>query len=524
MKNESSLILGDSPVAENLWRTVLRDPRVRAVLTLALIIRLAIVGYLAVYPGGIFAKGDSRDYLQLAQNLYYYHAFAQADRRPEMIRKLVVPQGVEGKKVALAPEIYRTPGYPLFLAFFYSLSANPLLAVAAQSLLSLLAVWLTVLLMARLFRPESAWMAGLLAAIEPLSLIYSHELMSDSLFTLLILATVFLFFRLLDGGPRPLVAAILGGLFLGLAMLTRPVGVYFPGLLILWWAVTRWLQGRPPAAAPPVLPRSPQPRVLAAGRAPLQHRYLAIFMGVMLVTSSAWVVRNYRLFHRPIISTSADHNVLIQITSMVEATLRSSGGGLPYWQLRHELEKELTAKMIREGRNGASEAERAAYFRDWSLGVLKAHPGLTLRYLVEGAFTLFLTDVPSFYELLGFSREARNAWGLVFQKGLRPALAMYFGKNWALWVWGVAPLILYDLLVYILACRGIIALCRGRQFYLLFLLLTIIGYWVAISAMGGLPRYRLPLMPYLIFLAAWGLFNLPVWSPVGGQNLADAQA
>jgi len=107
--------------------------------------------------------------------------------------------------------------------------------------------------------------------------------------------------------------------------------------------------------------------------------------------------------------------------------------------------------------------------------------------------------------------------GAVFRQGLRPALTRYFGEHWPLWIAIAMPLIIYDLGVYGLAILGVVALWRSRKFYLLFVILSIIGYWLALAAIGAAPRYRLPLMPFLIILGAWGLFNMGNRSPVGGR-------
>lgn len=505
-------------------RSLWQDRRLRAAVALAVLVHLVVLGYLAVYPRGIFAKGDAVDYHVLGQNLLQHRAFGFFTKERGVLPEsdqgiLKLPPSAPGEEPRFSPDPYRTPGYPLFLALIYGLGGGPYAAIVVQSLLSLVTLWLTVLLATRLLQqPEVGWRVALLAAVEPLTLIHSHQLMSDALFTLLLLAAIFLYLQVLLAPdlPRPLVGALLAGLFLGGAILTRPVGIYFPVVLVLWLLAFRWGLDQSPArgslptgvATPTTGPQT--------GRAVLRWGPLAVLAAVTLLTVTPWVVRNYMIFQRLFISTSADHNLLVTIGAQIETTRRAPQGGLSYWQVRHEMEQEATAQMAREGLEVNNEAARAAYFRQWSLRLIKAHPFLALRFYLKGVVVQFFSDTPSFFELLGFTREQRSGWGALVQQGLLPALAQYFGPNWPFWVAAAVPLIVYDLAVYLLALWGIVALWRARSWFLLLVLVSTIGYFLAISAISGLPRYRLPVMPYFIILAAFG-WSTCTWSPAAAS-------
>lgn len=501
-------------------RSLWQDRRLRAAVALAVLVHLAVLGYLARYPRGIFAKGDAVDYHVLGQNLLQHRAFGFFTKERGVLPEvkngvLLLPSPALGQEHRFSPDPYRTPGYPIFLALIYGLGGGPYAAIVVQSLLSLVTLWLMVLLATWLFpQPAVGWRVALLAAVEPLNLIYSHQLMSDSLFTLLLLAAVLLYLQVLLAPDlqRPLVSAVLAGLLLGGAILTRPVGIYFPVVLVLWLLAYRWGLGQSPASGSlptAVVAPAPGPQT---GRSVLRWGLLAVLGAVTILTVTPWVVRNYLTFQRILISTSADHNLLINTAAQIETTLHAPGRGSSYWQVRHELERELTAQMAREGLEVDNEAARAAYFRQWSVRLIQAHPLLALRYYLKGVVTQFFSDVPSFFELLGFTREQRSGWGALVQQGLRPALAQYFGPNWPFWVAAAAPLMVYDMALYLLALGGIVALWRSRSWFLLLILVSIIGYFLAASAIIGLPRYRLPAMPFFITLAAWGWCNC-TWSP-----------
>jgi 4-amino-4-deoxy-L-arabinose transferase-like glycosyltransferase len=366
----------------------------------------------------------------------------------------------------------------------------------------LLATWL-------LQQPALGWRVALLFAVEPLNFIYSHELMSDSFFTVLMVAAVYLSLKVLLSQDlrRPLGHAVLAGLLLGGAILTRPVGIYFPVVLIFLLLAYWWGLGQSPARSGSSTVTSPGATTLQPGGGHRNWKPLAVLAAVAILTVTPWIVRNYLTFQRILISTSADHNLLINTAAQIETALDAPGHGSSYWQVRHKLEDDLTAQMAREGLEAGNEAARAAYFRQWSVRLIKAHPFLALRFYFKGMVTQFFSDIPSFFELLGFTREHQSAWGPLIQQGLRPALAQYFGPHWPFWVAGAVPLMVYDLTVYLLTLWGIVVLWRSPSRFVLLILVSIIGYFLAVSAISGLPRYRLPVMPYFLTLAAWGWYN-----------------
>jgi len=439
---------------------------------------------------------------------------------PGAIHKPAIPpeELPAGKEITLIPETFRTPVYPVFLALVFGLGGTASTAVVIQSLLSLMTIWLIILLMARMFRPEAAWLAGLLAAVEPLGLIYTHELMTESLFILFILGGFYIFVILLTAGQQKSIGlswVVLGGLLMGLATLTRPVGLYFPLLLVILGIAGVLVARRQARQARAAINHPDKPPPLMGKVAP-SSKYLAVFLVTAVLPPSIWAVRNHYYFNRFLVSSCADHNLLTTITSQMVAKLRNPEGNISTWQIYEELEKELTDKMVAEGQVDPSEPEKAAYFRAWCLEVIKAHPGLFLKYYFKGMVVQFIPDVPGACELLSVTLEGKGALGAVFRQGLRPALMRYFGERWPWWVAGALPLILYDLALYAGAVWGVARLWRSRNFFLLLLILSVIGYWMALAAIGGAPRYRLPLMPLVIILAAWGWFNLS--QPTSGRR------
>jgi hypothetical protein len=484
-----------------------RDSRLKPILWLAVTVRVLVVAYLFFNPTGIFCIGDSLDYHKLGISILHHHTFSIEPLFPDSVPAYVVRRAdVISYDTPLAPDCYRTPGYPAFLSIIYALGGTPFTAVVVQSILSLLLVWLVVLMTYRLLGEKAAIVAGWIAAVEPLSLIYSHQIMSDMLFVLFFLASILMFMDFVMAGKssRWVLSTALGGLLMGLAVLTRPVGAYVL-LLLATLAMVPLFSKKAASEDKDLLGHNEKPTVNSLKS--MAPRF-ACFMLAMVLMVSVWVTRNYLVFDHLFLSTSADHNLLITITSQIVTKLRSPEGNIPRWQIRDDLEKELIEKMATEGKKIDSPPEKAAYFRNWSLGVIRSHPGLSAAYLVKSVAFLFVSDITGLYQWLGLTTEAKGGWGTLFRAGMVPALTEYFGPRWQLWLAASSPLVLFDVALYALVLIGAVRLWKDRRFHLLIFFTLILGYWIAVSAIGAMPRYRLPMMPFLICLAAGGAVSL----------------
>ncbi len=210
--------------------------------------------------------------------------------------------GVDYDPVRGVPTSFRAPLYPAFLALIYLLvgagAGRFFAARLVQAALGALLAPLTYAVSRRLFpdREPAAVMSAWIVACYPILLLYPLGLATENLFFLLLLVS-FLFLLLLAESSlqqRPLLLppnralhltlyishftphvsrltlyALLSGLFLSLAVLTRSVILPFAGLAVLWtWFVLR------------------------------QRRAAVLMALTMLFVLAPWVVRNSLLHHK----------------------------------------------------------------------------------------------------------------------------------------------------------------------------------------------------------------------------------
>lgn len=171
-------------------------------------------------------RADVSQYYITAYNLNTYGVYSH------------VLSGQDGKGGAPKPDAFITPGYPLFLSLFVDAPPNPQTFIAVsswQALLSTAAVLLVLALCMRL-SPWIALPAALLAAMSPHLVTIATYMLSETLFSVLMLLSLLALSLHAKEERWYLPALLASGVLLGAAALTRPVLELFPlaVIFVLW--------------------------------------------------------------------------------------------------------------------------------------------------------------------------------------------------------------------------------------------------------------------------------------------------
>lgn len=181
--------------------------RIIAIFALAVILRIA---YVLCFPLHT-AVGDAYQYDTIGWNIASGAGFS-------MIPGIPTPE--------------RAPGFPFFLSVLYFIFGHSLLiATLAQATLGALTCLLLYDAAKRLFDEGTAMAASLLACFYPVLVVYTGLLLSETLFTFLLVLCLDLFVRSENGEKR--IWLILSGAALGLATLTRATTILFPAAIFI---------------------------------------------------------------------------------------------------------------------------------------------------------------------------------------------------------------------------------------------------------------------------------------------------
>jgi 4-amino-4-deoxy-L-arabinose transferase-like glycosyltransferase len=188
---------------------------VLAALVVALLLRLAFgLGYWIDKP----QTHDEQEYLMLAQNLRAGEGLVYDE---------------DGRE-----HFGRAPGYPVFMALVLSVWDDPRAVRAAQAILGALTVLIIGGLAAQAWGRRAGLLATWLAAIYPPLVWIPAYLLSETLYSFLILFAALLLWKALepetcDRGIDEKKGFLVAGLLVGIAALARPVALPFLGLALL---------------------------------------------------------------------------------------------------------------------------------------------------------------------------------------------------------------------------------------------------------------------------------------------------
>ncbi len=194
----------------NIWR----------VLGLALFLRVLLPtsAYFYTRDSTIFYTGDSAQYIVPARELVAHHRFF-SDGSSEA--------RIWNSPVAPAPDIIRTPGYPLLLTVGLLVGRLALTTIALQILLSCFTVYMVYQTADLLFENKRiALIAAMLYAIEPLAVLFSSLLSTETMFTAILVVGLYYLVRYLRRQSRTDLLASAGAL--AASVYVRPVGYFLP--------------------------------------------------------------------------------------------------------------------------------------------------------------------------------------------------------------------------------------------------------------------------------------------------------
>ncbi len=254
---------------------------------IALFLRCILFGVVLWSGVEVSLTTDGTGYLQLAENIIEHSTFSRT-------------AGGE----TLVSDSNRTPTYPVFIALFQLLGGGITWVLIAQILVSSLSCVFTSKIATRLFPNNGfAWLSGLLLTIDVPSIVSTNLVLTETLFTFLILLSFYLIFR--KEKPSALLFAIAGLLF-GASALCRPIGILLPFVLLGFGQKLGW------------------------------KNTTTLCIATALAVAP-WFIRNTVVFGRPFSSTISEINLLLH----TGASIRSEREQKSTLEVQQEIMLEL---------------------------------------------------------------------------------------------------------------------------------------------------------------------------------------
>lgn len=433
------------------------------ILLLALVLRLALIlgGWGSAQDTSLpFLARDSGSYIETATALGTTATFAR-----------------DGE-----PNIVRTPGYPLLLVPGVWLGQIIAWALLLQLILHLLTILLVYDLAIQLGRPRAAIVAAGLLAIEPLSVIYTAKVLSETTFSALLVAAIWGLIR----GHRHNSERhwLLGAACLGLSALVRPIG-YGLALPLVLFAIVGLLFR--------------QTRVV------LPSRWLAAAIALMLLPSVLWQGRNLVVADYRGLSAITDINAYFYQAAAVEARRQ----GRSFYEVQNEWgyhDVDLF-NTRRPDLARLPQGPRLQRLGEEGRQMIAADPfsyaGVHLRGMLRVVFDPGGVEV---LRLLGMYPTSGGLLGKLIDQGIWKTLSDLAHERPELLILEIACGLLL-LVIYAAAGRGAGRLVRAHPALAVLLIGGVVVLLVASGGPMSLSRFRHPMMPILCLFAGFGWPN-----------------
>jgi hypothetical protein len=387
------------------------------------------------------------------------------------------------------PELFRTPGYPLFLVPGVWLGNVYRVIIPLQILLTGLTgyfIYKTVLL---LFKSERVALLSVgVYTIEPLAALFASKILTETLFSTLFTIFLFYFLRYVEG--KKLADLAIAAVILVTSAYVRPISYYLPVLISLGMAL--WVVGKEPE----------------------KKRLLLHTVSFFLISASllgVWHIRNHLVAGYPAFSSVNAVNLYYWTAPAIEANKTGKNFDKIQESMRVNDPKVMCFNQSLYGPRTTPDklqCNKSIAFQEMEREGVKTIkenlPRYSLMHL-DGIIRTLLGPAVSDYQILfGNPIDFPALTGTTFQDGILLHLGNIITK---------APGLL---VIYILL--GLLSWS--------FLFLTLVGFWGRPS-LGGLQlftilsvgayfivvgggtvgqgRYRHPLMPILCLVAGYGL-------------------
>ncbi|MCL4469424.1 MAG: glycosyltransferase family 39 protein [Deltaproteobacteria bacterium] len=368
------------------------------------------------------------------------------------------------------PGLSRAPGYPVYLAAVYKIfGVKPAIALFLQIVLSGLIPLFLFMNAELLFSKRVARIAAALSIVEPVSIIYANILYSETLFVIFLLISTYFFIKSLKN--KNTTALFVSAITAGIGAYFRSVILYLPLAYAFMYISVSWL--------------SFKDRIKYA-------------LGIVLITGLTalpWITRNYIVDRYKGFCSIQDINLYNWRAAGVIADIEH----LPLREVQDRLKQAVPP--------GLSLANKYQFLRDKAISVIIHHPFAYLKVMLKGSINMLLS--PERYAVFKLADIKPRFLGMMWQgHSIHQALNMLMSDPVV-----VSSVVLYQLLftiiIGLLIAIGMLIIAGEGFIKELLIMLFIIAYFVAVSAgPEAEPRFRLPVLPYMLIIAAFALSSL----------------
>ncbi len=408
---------------------------------LLILFRIGLLIYFVITEGK-YLYPDSPMYIELANNLFENHVFSMSPTAP------------------FVPHVFRTPGYPWFLAIFqWSGLANPYWIVFAQELIYAGAVAAFYYFGRALFDKNIIRGGLIFLLLEPGGLTYPKLLLTETLFLpFLILSILLLGHYLKTSSSRYLIIA---GVIMGVGAIVRPGMVYFPiliGILLIVFNfrnIKSWL-------------------------------HVGLMLLAFSIVISPWLIRNYHYSGKVFMSGIQSYTLANYHVPMVWELFR----GLPQQESQAIVANKVNLHKRQQEKLLGRPLSRVEFFLTQQKVAVNELAKMPMAYAAACLYGIMKTingpNIIELYNILAINPDRPRLFHVLAEKGY--AGIFYYLKNMDLLFFLNSVL---TILMAGLALLGVFKIIMSKDCFLWIMLLANF-YFISAAGPMGEARFRFP--------------------------------
>ncbi|MEM8501181.1 MAG: glycosyltransferase family 39 protein [Pseudomonadota bacterium] len=379
------------------------------------------------------------------------------------------------------PTLSVTPAYSVFIAAIYRVfGQDRYVLILIQIAISVLTVCAVYLIAARLWSERTGLLAMTIMALDPLQLLYSQLLLSETLFTFFLTVSLFYACMIVTSVQSRYRAALLFGIFLAAATMTRPISQYLILPIVVGFTIYR--------------------RRLGCTYFELTKLLLLFVLPVVLAIGT-WQIRNGQLTGVYALNNAGSETMLYWKAKGVLMRANSFSEAEASKEINNLLPSDIQSLR-----------QKATAERSLAQEIILADLPTYLAFSVEGLKgILFGVGVASQANYYDGYLDVSTGTDQQIDKGFLSNIEQLAGfQNWFIWL--IAYSGAFMIMLYLLFCYGYLNSLRGNQRSQIFhfMMLGAVLYFIVVSTghLAAYSRMRVPFLPILALYAANGAYTL----------------
>lgn len=359
------------------------------------------------------------------------------------------------------PELFRLPGYPIFLMLINSTEPVQFQkAIAVQGLIGVILLFLGWPLMQKIGGKKGATLGAIILVWDLTTLLHSPVILSELWLQLLLTAGIVSTSVWMANKSR--LALILAGVFWALAGLTKPIALFIPIVIFIF------------------------------NLSNIKQSLFFLLFSMSLPLS--WAIRNSSHVGQAVYTTQGGYALLLYPAANAYAMSHKIDIKTATQILTDQI-KEKNPNLIK-----GSLQEGKAYEKE-AKEIMRQYPIFTMRYCLAGAARILGgTGVEMILELFGWDpSDSKNQKA---DEKLSGQGTFQLLKNFPLLIPFQVGYMFFLLASYFFFIKGVIRLfLEGMKRFALIAFFSV-GILLAIASHQGYYRFRIPLIPFIAFAAS----------------------